>query len=97
MLLAISYSGASKPLLHAIKQAREAGAVVILITNFPQAPLTRWADIVLLTAVFQKHVNREVAAKRIAQLCIVESLYVNYLIRKGAAPQKQLQTSPTPP
>ena len=91
VLLAISYSGASKPLLHAIKQAREAGAVVILITNFPQAPLTRWADIVLLTAVFQKHVNREVAAKRIAQLCIVESLYVNYLIRKGAVPQKRLQ------
>jgi RpiR family transcriptional regulator, carbohydrate utilization regulator len=91
VLLAISYSGASKPLLNAIKQARESGVVVILITNFPQAPLTRWADIVLLTAVFQKHVSREVAAKRIAQLCIVESLYVNYLIRKGGVPQNKLK------
>jgi RpiR family transcriptional regulator, carbohydrate utilization regulator len=90
VLLAVSYSGASKPLLNAIKQARHSGAVVILITNFPQAPLTKWADIVLLTAVFQKHVSREVAAKRIAQLCIIESLYVNYLIRKGSVPQKRL-------
>jgi len=93
VLLAISYSGASKPLLHAVKQARQTGAVVILITNFPQAPLTRWADIVLLTAVFQKHVSQEVAAKRIAQLCIVESLYANYLIRKGAVPQRKLKQS----
>ncbi len=93
VLLAISYSGASKPLLHAVKQARQTGVVVILITNFPQAPLTRWADIVLLTAVFQKHVSQEVAAKRIAQLCIVESLYANYLIRKGAVPQRKLKQS----
>ena len=93
VLLVISYSGASKPLLHAVKQARQTGAVVILITNFPQAPLTRWADIVLLTAVFQKHVSQEVAAKRIAQLCIVESLYANYLIRKGAVPQRKLKQS----
>jgi RpiR family transcriptional regulator, carbohydrate utilization regulator len=90
VLLAISYSGASRPLLNAMKQAQAVGANVILITNSPRSPLTRFADTVLLTAVFQNHVSREIAAKRIAQLCIVESLYLNYLIRKGAAPQKAL-------
>jgi RpiR family transcriptional regulator, carbohydrate utilization regulator len=91
VLLAISYSGASRPLLNAMKQAQAAGVVVILITNFPRSPLARLADIVLLTAVFQNHLSGEIAAKRIAQLCIVESLYVNYLIRKGALPQKTLK------
>lgn len=91
VLLAISYSGATRPLLNAMKQAQNAGSTVILITNFPRSPLTRFADIVLLTAVFQHHVSREIAAKRIAQLCIIESLYVNFLVRKGAAPQKSLK------
>jgi DNA-binding MurR/RpiR family transcriptional regulator len=91
VLMAISYSGASRPLLNAMKQAQSSGATVILITNSPRAPLTRWADIMLLTAVFQNHICREVAAKRIAQLCIVESLYMNYLLRKGASPQRHLK------
>lgn len=89
-LVVISYSGATRPLLHAIKRARQSGATVILITNFPKSPLTRHADTVLETAVFQEHINHEVVAKRVAELCLIESLYANYLVRRGAEVQRQL-------
>lgn len=93
VLLAVSYSGQSKPILNAVKRARETGITVIAVTNFPHSPLTKLADIVLLTAVFQEHLNGEIVSKRIAQLCILESLYVNYLVRRGPAYQKLLNRS----
>jgi hypothetical protein len=35
---------------------------------------------VLLTAVFHEHVNGEIGSERLAQLAVLESLYVNYLL-----------------
>ena len=86
----ISYSGATRPLLPGIQQARQSGAIVVLITNFPKSPLTRHADLILETAVFQEHINREVVAKRVAELCLIESLYANYLVGRGDEAQRQL-------
>ncbi len=83
VLTAISYSGESKPILAAALQARARGVRVIAITNYPRSTLARLADHVLLTAVFQEHMYGEIAAKRLAQLCVLESLYVNYLLRRS--------------
>jgi DNA-binding MurR/RpiR family transcriptional regulator len=83
VLTAISYSGESKPILAAAQQARARGIRVIAITNYPRSTLAKLADCVLLTAVFQEHMHGEIAAKRLAQLCVLESLYVNYLLRRG--------------
>jgi len=90
VLVVFSHSGATRPLLPAIRRARQSGATVVLITNFPKSPLVRHADLVLETAVFQEHINREVIAKRVAELCLIESLYANYLVRRGAEAQRQL-------
>jgi len=83
VLTAISYSGESKPIIAAAQQARARGVRVIAITNYPRSTLAKLADCVLLTAVFQEHVYGEIAAKRLAQLCVLESLYVNYLLRRS--------------
>jgi DNA-binding MurR/RpiR family transcriptional regulator len=93
VLVAISYSGESSPLLAATRQAQKRGIVVLALTNFPRSALARRADHVLLTAVFQEHVNGEVGAKRLAQLCVLESLYVNYLLRLGAPARRHLAAS----
>jgi len=90
VLTAISYTGESKPILAAVRQARERGIVVLGLTNFPRSTLARLSDQVLLTAVFQEHVNGEIGSKRLAQLAVLESLYVNYLVRKGTTLRQRL-------
>jgi RpiR family transcriptional regulator, carbohydrate utilization regulator len=93
VLVAISYTGESKPILAAARQAQARGVRVLAVTNYPRSTLARLADIVLGTAVFQEHVNGEIGSKRLAQLCVLESLYVNYLLRKGAKVRKNLVAS----
>lgn len=83
LLVTISYSGESKPTLAAARLARAQGLRVLAVTNFPRSSLAEAADVVLLTAVFQEHVNGEIGSKRLAQLAVLESLYVNYLLRRG--------------
>ena len=93
VLVAISHSGRSRTVLDVVKKAREAGARVIGITNFPVSPIARSCDVVLLTAAFSTHHTGEVISKRIAELCIVESLYISYLMRKGAGALRRLDRS----
>jgi DNA-binding MurR/RpiR family transcriptional regulator len=93
LLTAISYSGDSKPIIAAAEQAQARGIKVLAITNYPRSTLARLADTVLLTAVFQPFVNGEIASKRLAQLCVLESLYVNYLLRQSRAVRGTLEAS----
>jgi len=90
VLIAISYSGESKPILVAARAAQAHGIKVLAITNFPRSSLAKAADLVLLTAVFQEHVNGEIGSQRLAQLAVLESLYTNYLLRGGAKVRKAL-------
>lgn len=93
VLVAISYSGESRPILSAARQAKSRGVMVLAVTNFPRSTLAKISDVVLLTAVFQEHVNGEIGSKRLAQLCVLESLYVNVLLRQGAKARKSLVES----
>ncbi len=82
-VIAISHSGRSKPVIDVCKLAHDSGAAVIGITNFPVSPLAKKSDIVLQTAVFAKSMTGEVISKRITALCVVESLYLSVLFRRG--------------
>jgi DNA-binding MurR/RpiR family transcriptional regulator len=93
VVVALSYTGESRPILALARRARARGVRVLAITNFPRSSLGKLADLTLLTAVFQEQLNGEVAAKRLAQLCIVESLYVNYLLRRGRVAWQNLAAS----
>ena len=90
VMVAISYSGESKPILAAVRVSRARGIKILAITNFPRSSLAKSSDVVLLTAVFQEHVNGEIGSQRLAQLAVLESLYVNYLLRSGPAARKAL-------
>ncbi|HZR21442.1 MAG TPA: MurR/RpiR family transcriptional regulator [Verrucomicrobiae bacterium] len=93
LMVAISYSGESKPILSAMRAAQARGIRVLAITNFPRSSLARAADLVLLTAVFQEHINGEIGSQRLAQLAVLESLYVNYLLRSGPSVRKALASA----
>lgn len=83
VLIAISYSGRSQSVIKTVKIAKKSGAKIIAITNFPISPLTKKSDIILQTAVFSRYATGEIISKRIVELCIIESLFINYLIKKG--------------
>jgi RpiR family transcriptional regulator, carbohydrate utilization regulator len=82
VIIAISHSGRTKSIVDLVKYSKVTGATVISITNYPVSPLAKNSDIVLLTAAFTEHVKGEVMSKRIAELCLLESLFVNVLLRK---------------
>ena len=83
VFLAVSHSGQTKSQLAVVREAEQAGATVIAITNFPLSQLAKRASFILQTAVFTAYVSGEVMSKRVAELCVVESLFVNFMLRKG--------------
>ncbi len=94
VLVAISHSGRSKTVINSVKRGKRAGATIIAITNFPISPLAKNADILLLTAAFSTQpFTGEVISKRVTELCIIETLYANYLMQKGKAALERLDIS----
>ena len=85
VLVAISYSGRSKTVVETVKLARTAGAVIVALTNYPVSPLTKKSDIILQTAAFSRYSTGEIISKRITELLIIESLYINFILKKGPA------------
>lgn len=83
VVVAISHSGKTTTVLHTVEEARARGATAVAVTNYPLSPLAKAADIVLLTADFAEHLNGEVVSKRVSEQCILESLYINYLIARN--------------
>ncbi len=88
--LAFSHSGRSRTVNNAAKLAGKRGATVIAVTNYPVSPLTKISDIVLQTAVFATFSDLEIISKRLAQLCIVECLFIGFLQRKGKSCIKRM-------
>ena len=74
--IGISHSGSTRDVVDALATARKSGATTIAVTNFSPSPITRAADIVLLTAAPESTFGGEVLASRIAQLCVVDVLSV---------------------
>ena len=81
--IGISHSGSTRDVLDALGIARQAGARVIAITNFSPCPLTRIADVVLLTAAADTPLGGEVLTSRIAQLCVIDVLSAAIAVRLG--------------
>ncbi len=82
VVIAISHSGRTKTILDVVKYARNLGIKIISITNFPLSPLAKHSDIVLLTAAFTGQVGKEIITKRIAEMCILESLFISVLLKR---------------
>lgn len=76
VVIAISHSGATRAVNEPIKLAARNGARVIAITNYSESPIARDAHVVLTSTSQGSHLLGENAASRIAQLNILDALFV---------------------
>ena len=74
--LGISHTGASRDVTDALNRAKGNGATTIAITHRPTSPITKVADITLVTAAKQTAFRSDASSSRIAQLTIIDTLYV---------------------
>lgn len=81
--IGISHSGSTKDTVDALGTARRAGAITIAITNFSPSPITKAANIVLLTASPETPLGGEVLTSRIAQLCVIDVVAVAVAVTLG--------------
>ena len=88
--VAISHSGATRDTLDALALARRSGAVTVAVTNFPRSPLARVADHVLTTAARETTFRSGATASRLAQLTVIDCVFVGVAQRTYEATQRAL-------
>ncbi|MCT8137174.1 MurR/RpiR family transcriptional regulator [Anaerobacillus sp. CMMVII] len=78
----ISHSGSNKDMLEVLEVAKNAGATTIAITTLAKSPLSQGADITLYTVSDETEYRSEALSSRLAQLSIIDALYVNISIAR---------------
>lgn len=76
----ISHSGTNKDTIDILKTANESGAKTIGITSFPKSPISQNVDVALYTSSDETEFRSEALASRIAQLSLIDALYVNLML-----------------
>jgi DNA-binding MurR/RpiR family transcriptional regulator len=74
--IGLSHTGTTVDTIDALEEARSHGATTVAITNFPWSPITEVADHVLLTAARETAFRSGAMTSRIAQLTVVDCLFV---------------------
>jgi len=74
--IGFSHSGATREVAELLQTARAAGATTVAITNTAGSLVTQHADITLRTAVRETPLRAGAMASRIAQLTIVDYIFV---------------------
>jgi DNA-binding MurR/RpiR family transcriptional regulator len=89
--IGFSHSGNTTAVIEAIQLARRNGARTIAITNYNGSALAQAADIVLCSTAQGSPLMGENAAARIAQLNILDALFVAVAQRNYEAAEKNLE------
>jgi DNA-binding MurR/RpiR family transcriptional regulator len=74
--VALSHTGSTADTLDALREAASHGARTVAVTNFPRSPIATAADLVLLTAAHETAFRSGAMTSRIAQLTVVDCLFV---------------------
>jgi DNA-binding MurR/RpiR family transcriptional regulator len=75
LLLAVSHTGRTRPVVWVVERAGECGVPTVAITNFSLSPLAQKAQTVLLTAYRERTIHAAHTSSHIAQLCLLDCLY----------------------
>ena len=78
----ISHRGTTTETVEALERAAQGGAITVALTNFPRSPLAAVADHVLTTAARETTYRSGAMASRIAQLMVVDCLFIG-LAQRG--------------
>ncbi|MGW5255865.1 MurR/RpiR family transcriptional regulator [Streptomyces sp. NPDC004012] len=89
--LAISHSGETEDTLEPLQAAAERGATTIALTNVPRSALAQSADLVLTTCARETPFRSGATVSRIAQLAIIDCLFVGVAQRSYDATTAALE------
>lgn len=74
--IGISHTGMTRDTIDALAEAHRHGATTVALTNFPRSPITEVADMVLTTAARETTFRSGATASRLAQLTVVDCVFV---------------------
>lgn len=89
-VVAISHSGATAEVIGAAQLAKERGARLLSMVSDEHSPLARLSDLVLLSVAPHSEFHTEALASRLAQLALVDVLYVAVAVESGEEGLKAL-------
>lgn len=75
----ISYSGQTEDIIQSLTEAKQQGATIITLTKFGPSPVAELADIRLYTSSTEKSIRSGAMASRIAQLNVIDILFITIL------------------
>lgn len=88
--VAFSHSGSTTAVIEGVELARRNGARTIAVTNYADSPLARIVDVVLCSTAQNNPLLGENATARIAQLNLLDALFVAVAQRDRAAADANL-------
>lgn len=75
VMIGISQTGTTTPILEAIKAARRKGACTVALTDYARSPLALASEFRLITPLHEHRINAAVSCSVPAQHCVLASLY----------------------
>lgn len=90
VVLAVSHSGQTSAVIEAVQAAQASGASIIALTNYAESRLASLADTVLCSTARGSPLTGENAAARIAQLNILDALFVAVAQKDYGRAEEQL-------
>jgi RpiR family transcriptional regulator, repressor of rpiB and als operon len=88
--IAFSHSGSTTAVIEAVELARRNGARTIAVTNYADSPLAKIVDVVLCSTAQNNPLLGENATARIAQLNLLDALFVAVAQRDRVAADQNL-------
>lgn len=89
----ISHTGTTSDVVEVLEQAHARGATTVALTNFPRSPITEVADFVLTTAARETTYRSGATASRLAQLTVVDCLFVGVAARNRTRTRRALEVT----
>ncbi len=91
--IGISHSGTTTDVIEVLQTARRHGATTVALTNFPRSPIADVADFVLTTAARETTYRSGAMASRLAQLTVIDCLFVGVAARNRARTRRALEAT----
>lgn len=89
----ISHTGTTMDTIEAFTEAGRHGARTVALTNFPKSPITKAADHVLTTAARETTFRSGAMASRLAQLTVIDCVFVGVAQRTYAETRMALDVT----
>ncbi|CUB53490.1 DNA-binding MurR/RpiR family transcriptional regulator [Bacillus sp. TE9106W] len=92
VVIGIAHSDSNKGLVEALEVAKARGAKIIAITSYQKSALSQLTDITLYTSTRETEFRTEASSSRLAQLSLIDTLYVGLSLQRQGETLKHLQS-----